>query len=79
MKKGLFLHLILSSSMMVSAQAATICHDDGRVTFQYKNDRAKEVLVDVQFAGRNLMTRDAKGLGRSLLVRQLLICTLTAL
>ncbi len=62
MKKGLFLHLILSSSMMVSAQAATICHDDGRVTFQYKNDRAKEVLVDVQFAGRNLMTRDANGL-----------------
>ena len=38
---------------------STICHDDGTVTFQYKNDLAKEVLVDVQFAGRKPMTRDA--------------------
>ena len=42
------------------ATAQNICHDDGTVTFQYKNDQAKEVLVDVQFAGRNAMTRDAK-------------------
>ena len=31
------------------------------MTFKYKNDNAKEVLVDVQFAGRNPMIRDADG------------------
>ena len=40
--------------------AQTICNADGTVTFQYKNDQAKEVLVDVQFAGRNAMQRDAQ-------------------
>ena len=39
--------------------SSTICHEDGTVTFQYHNDHAKEVLVDVQFAGRKPMTRDA--------------------
>ena len=42
----------------MQASAGTICHDDGTVTFQYKNDQAKEVLVDVQFAGRVPMVRD---------------------
>ena len=32
---------------MAAAQTSTICHDDGTVTFKYKNDQAKEVLVDV--------------------------------
>ena len=41
-------------------QQSTICHDDGTVTFQYENPTAREVLVDVQFAGRNKMERDAK-------------------
>ena len=36
-------------------------NDDGTVTFQYKNDSAKTVLVDVQFAGRKEMTRGADG------------------
>ena len=31
------------------------------MTFNYKNDSAKSVLVDVQFAGRKEMTRDANG------------------
>ena len=44
----------------IQANAATICNDDGTVTFQYKNDQAKEVLVDVQFAGRKPMQKDAK-------------------
>ena len=44
----------------MQANAETICNDDGTVTFQYKNDQAKEVLVDVQFAGRNPMQKDAK-------------------
>jgi hypothetical protein len=32
------------------------------VTFKYKNDSARQVMVDVQFAGRKAMTRDATGL-----------------
>ena len=42
------------------ATAQNICHDDGTVTFQYKNDQAKSVQVDVQFAGRNDMKRNAE-------------------
>ena len=44
----------------MQANAETVCNDDGTVTFQYKNDQAKEVLVDVQFAGRKPMQKDAK-------------------
>ena len=40
--------------------ASTTCNADGTVTFRYRNDQAKEVLVDVQFAGRNPMQRDAE-------------------
>ena len=36
------------------------CNEDGTVTFRYKNDNAKQVFVDVQFAGRKEMTRDAQ-------------------
>ncbi len=36
-----------------------VCNPDSTVTFQYKNDRAKKVQVDVQFAGRHDMTLDA--------------------
>ena len=38
----------------------TMCNQDGTVTFGYKNDAAKQVEVDVQFAGRQKMTRDAQ-------------------
>lgn len=38
---------------------STIVNEDGTVTFQYRNDHAKEVFVDVQFAGKNPMTRDS--------------------
>ena len=62
MKKTLLLHLFLGCTLMASAQSSTICHEDGTVTFQYKNDQAKEVLVDVQFAGRKPMTRGADGM-----------------
>ena len=41
---------------------ATTVNPDGTVTFRYKNDFAKQVQVDVQFAGRHPMTRDANGL-----------------
>ena len=54
---------LLSSLLIgwsVTASAQNIINEDGTVTFQYKNDQAKEVLVDVQFAGRNAMQRDEK-------------------
>ena len=58
--KCLLSSLLIGWSMTAAAQTSTICHEDGTVTFQYKNDQAKEVLVDVQFAGRNAMQRDEK-------------------
>ena len=45
-----------------SVSAQPRCNDDGTVTFQYKNDSAKTVMVDVQFAGRKEMTRGSDGL-----------------
>ena len=62
MKKTTLLHLFFGCTLLASAQLSTICHKDGTVTFQYKNNNAKEVQVDVQFAGRTPMTRDADGL-----------------
>ncbi|MDE6559751.1 MAG: hypothetical protein K2K75_00055 [Muribaculaceae bacterium] len=61
MKKTILLNLLLGGVLVASAQSSTICNEVGTVTFKYKNDNAKEVLVDVQFAGRNPMTRDAEG------------------
>jgi len=43
----------------LTAMSQPVCNGDGMVTFQYKNDSARQVLVDVQFAGRKEMTRDA--------------------
>ena len=51
---------ILLFSCILSVQAQTVCNSDGTVTFQYKNDSARQVMVDVQFAGRQPMTRDAQ-------------------
>lgn len=39
---------------------SVVCHADGTVTFNYQNEHAKQVLVDVQFAGRKEMKRDAR-------------------
>lgn len=61
MKRSILLNLLLGGALMASAQQSTVCNDDGTVTFRYHNDNAREVLVDVQFAGRNPMTRDADG------------------
>ena len=36
---------------------SVICNADGTVTFRYKNPFAKDVQVDVQFAGKNPMTK----------------------
>ena len=68
MKKTLLSTLLLGCVLTSSAQPR--CNDDGTVTFQYKNDSARTVMVDVQFAGRKEMTRNADGL----LVLPLPIC-----
>jgi enterochelin esterase-like enzyme len=61
MKSLLFSAILLGWATGVSAQSSTVCNADGTVTFNYKNDSAKTVMVDVQFAGRNAMTRSADG------------------
>jgi enterochelin esterase-like enzyme len=60
MKKSLFVITVCLVSLSGMAQPRT--NNDGTVTFQYRNDSAKTVLVDVQFAGRQEMTRGADGL-----------------
>lgn len=39
--------------------ASTVVNADGTITFNYRNDSAKQVQVDVQFAGRHDMERDS--------------------
>ncbi len=45
--------------LSTAAMATLSAHAQQNVTFQYKNDHAKEVFVDVQFAGKKPMTKDA--------------------
>ncbi len=64
-KRAKVLTLTLALGAAAWAQPGTtpqsvICNDDGTVTFQYKNDKAREVQVDVQFAGRQAMKKDAQ-------------------
>ena len=49
MKKHLLSTLFLCATLGASAQP--VCNGN-MVTFQYKNDSARQVMVDVQFAGR---------------------------
>ena len=60
MKRRTLLSLLALLPMAMVAQPR--CNADGTVTFQYKNENAKNVQVDVQFAGRKDMTRGADGL-----------------
>ncbi len=62
MKKFFILTLCACSSLAGWSLQSTVCNEDGTVTFRYKNDNAKEVMVDVQFAGRNTMTKDSDGI-----------------
>ena len=57
---GILAAALLATTTAWADEPLTICHKDGTVTFQYKNDQAKEVMVDVQFAGRQAMQRDAQ-------------------
>ena len=38
MKKTILFQLFVGWVMMAFAQSSTICHEDGTVTFKYKND-----------------------------------------
>jgi hypothetical protein len=60
---GIAMAMIMALATSVWAQestipSSTVCHPDGTVTFYYQNDSAKNVMVDVQFAGRKEMQRD---------------------
>ncbi|MBR1388599.1 MAG: glycosyl hydrolase 115 family protein [Prevotella sp.] len=57
---GLDLTALSTDTQGDGSPASITCHKNGTVTFTYRNDRAKEVLVDVQFAGRHPMTKDPK-------------------
>ncbi len=64
MKNALITLFCASSTLMAqnTDYKSAIFNEDGTVTFQYRNDNAKDVQVDVQFAGKNKMTRNAEGL-----------------
>ena len=52
---------LLTMLCAVSASGQPRANDDGTVTFLYKNDSARSVMVDVQFAGRHEMKRGTDG------------------
>lgn len=59
---------LLSATLLTGCEQAaaepafesTVVNADGTVTFYYQNKTAREVSVDVQFAGRHAMERDAE-------------------
>ena len=64
--KKLLLSLSLLALISCAKQAnkpqpfqSVVCNADGTVTFRYHNGAAKDVKVDVQFAGRNNMVLDS--------------------
>ena len=64
--KKIALMLAMGASLQGWAQSASeqksvVCNNDGTVTFRYTNPTAKEVQVDVQFASKTPMQRDANG------------------
>ena len=52
---------LLAAAVWAQSPQSVVCNPDGTVTFKYKNDKAKQVQVDVQFADRQPMTRQADG------------------
>ena len=59
MKNAMLMIALLATTLTATAQPRL--NDNGTVTFNYKNDSATKVMVDVQFAGRHDMTRGADG------------------
>lgn len=66
------LSLLIAASTSLAQSAAehqsVTFNPDGTVTFHYRNNTAKEVQVDVQFAGKHPMTCTADGLWTATLV-----------
>lgn len=56
------LTLFAGTSFAQNSYRSTQVNDDGTVTFMYQNDNAKNVSVDVQFAGSNAMQKGDNGL-----------------
>ena len=48
------------AQMPMRPYKSTVVNEDGTVTFQYRNNKAKSVSVDVQFAGKNEMKKDGR-------------------
>ncbi len=70
-QKKMALSLTLGAlAIQVSAQPggrfaqvkSPVVNADNTVTFNYQNENAKEVLVDVQFAGRHAMAKGENGI-----------------
>ena len=51
-------NILTNCTQPVTNYQSAIVNEDGTVTFSYKNEQAKEVFVDIQFAGKNKMTKD---------------------
>ncbi|MBR5956763.1 MAG: hypothetical protein IKZ99_00175 [Salinivirgaceae bacterium] len=66
-KKSAMLAAICAMALQISAQPGApqvqspVVNKDNTVTFNYRNNTAQKVEVDVQFAGRHEMTKDDKG------------------
>ena len=54
-----FLVAACSQGPIQNDPASTVVNPDGTVTFNYRNDNAQAVQVDVQFAGRHAMQKDS--------------------
>ena len=61
-KKHWVVSLVLFAVCALEGAAQPRVNNDGTVTFQYRNNSARNVMVDVQFAGRKEMTRGADSL-----------------
>ena len=48
------------AQMPMRPYKSTVVNEDGTVTFQYRNNKAKSVSVDVQFAGKKEMKKDER-------------------
>ena len=64
MKRLTSIIVLVALSLSAVAQSSTVCNADGTVTFSYTNPNAKDVQVDVQFAGRHPMQRGDDGVWR---------------
>ena len=66
-KKSTMLAAVCAMALQVSAQPGApqvqspVVNKDNTVTFNYRNNTAQKVEVDVQFAGRHEMKKDDKG------------------